>query len=362
MGSESPSVDYAAIGHQDSWCQVVAFINAMRDTNKEALTMEQIQEIFPWIPPRVVFRIDSHSILPDCVAHGVYIETFIPPEQLRSGTMAPLIKKVKLAAACAEREGARIASLGGFTSILLEGNTGLLSSSGTTAFTTGNTLTAALIAKGVEKACDVHGIELRASRLLVIGSTGDIGSACVRYFSPKVFMVLLNARKEKLLQEQHTKLMQEGLNSAYDTELANLIPLADIVISVASTPEPLFQMSACRSHTLVCDAGYPKNIIADDFGQRNRLWHGGMGQLQGGYEFKPESALAFYRYPAPNVSHGCLIESMVLAWEKRYEPFSSGRGQITTARMDELWSMAQKHGVVIAPFFNHYGLWTGANN
>jgi fatty aldehyde-generating acyl-ACP reductase len=361
MGSESSGVDYAAIGHQDSWRQVVEFINAIRDTDKEALALEQIQEIFTWIPPRVVFRIDAHSILADQVAHGVYIETFIPPEQLNSGTNAALMKKVKLAAACAEREGVRIASLGGFTSIVLEGNTSLLPTSGITTFTTGNTLTAALIAKGVEKACDLHGIELRNSKLLVIGSTGDIGSACVRYFSGKVDTLLLNARKEKILLEQHTRLMQEGQNSVYDKELVNLLPLADIIISVASTPAPLFQMNACMPHTLICDAGYPKNIIADGAGQRDRLWNGGMGQLQGGYEFKPETALAFYQYPAPHVSHGCLIEAMVLAWEKRYEPFSSGRGQITTARMDELWSMAQKHGVGIAPFFNHDGLWTGLN-
>ncbi len=358
MDRQPSRVDFAAIGHQDNWDQVVQFINAVRDPTLSTLGIEQIQEIFAWIPPRVIFRVIARSIQANTVAQGVYIETFIPPEQLASPQLSGMLRKVKQAAACAERIGARVASLGGFTSIVLEGNTNLLASEGITAFTTGNTLTSVLIAKGVEKACAIHGLDLQHCQLLIIGSTGDIGSACTRYFTGKVQTLLLNARKVKGLTEQGQAIVNEGQACEYSTDLSQLLPRADVVISVASTAAPLFNMDQCMPHTLICDAGYPKNILAEHQLQWERIWHGGMGQVQGGFHFEPKEASSFYQFPLPNIGHGCVLESMLLAWENLYESFSSGRGLITPQRIELMWSIAQKHGIQVSPFFNHHGLWS----
>jgi len=361
MDCQSSRVDFAAIGHQDNWNQVVQFINAVRDPTFSKLGIEQIQQIFEWIPPRVIFRVIAQSIQAGISAQGVYIETFIPPEQLGSHQMSGMLRKVKQAAACAERIGARVASLGGFTSIVLEGDTNLLKSEGVTAFTTGNTLTSVLIAKGVEKACAIHGLDLRECKLLIIGSTGDIGSACTRYFTGKVRTILLNARKAKGLAEQGQVVVDEKQYCEYSTDLSQLLPHADVVISVASTAFPLFNVEECMLHTLICDAGYPKNILVESPHQQRRLWHGGMGEVLGGFHFEPKEASNFYEFPLPNIGHGCVLESMLLAWEKLFEPFSSGRGQITPLRMETMWSIAQKHGIQVAPFFNHHGLWSAQN-
>jgi hypothetical protein len=48
---------------------------------------------------------------------------------------------------------------------------------------------------------------------------------------------------------------------------------------------------------------------------------------------------------------------MVLAFEKIYQPYSSGRGNITVERMNEIEALALKHGIVRAPFYNAKGLW-----
>ncbi|WP_332910524.1 hypothetical protein [Algoriphagus boritolerans] len=79
-----------------------------------------------------------------------------------------------------------VVALGGFTSIILESGGANLQAIQGTKFTTGNTLTAALIADSLVKACQKWNQPLKDSTLLIIGSTGDIGSACVRYFSNKV--------------------------------------------------------------------------------------------------------------------------------------------------------------------------------
>ena len=61
-----------------------------------------------------------------------------------------VLDKVKRAIEVAGREGTRIATLGGFTSILIEA--GMRIPEGAPALTSGNTLTAALIIRGVERA------------------------------------------------------------------------------------------------------------------------------------------------------------------------------------------------------------------
>ena len=60
MDRTPPSLDFAVIGHQDSWQNVSAFINGIRDKD-QALPAEKIRDIFPFIPPRDIFRVKVRS-------------------------------------------------------------------------------------------------------------------------------------------------------------------------------------------------------------------------------------------------------------------------------------------------------------
>jgi hypothetical protein len=61
------------------------------------------------------------------------------------------------------------------------------------------------------------------------------------------------------------------------------------------------------------------------------------------------------QHPFPNVVHGCLLEGISLALEKRFEPFSQGRGFITRERVAEIEKIAARHGIFLAPLFNNEG-------
>lgn len=65
-----------------------------------------------------------------------------------------------------------------------------------------------------------------------------------------------------------------------------------------------------------------------------------------------------YSFPAPRVAHGCLLEAVALALEGRIEPYSQGRGHITPERIDEMWRIAGRHGISLAPLFGAAGLWS----
>jgi predicted amino acid dehydrogenase len=49
-----------------------------------------------------------------------------------------------------------------------------------TAFTTGNTLTVALIVRGLERALELGGRALGESNVLVVGASGDGGCSAIR--------------------------------------------------------------------------------------------------------------------------------------------------------------------------------------
>ena len=135
-------VDFALIGHQESWRAAADVLAVLRGSEHTTLPDEEIRDILPWIPPRAVCHVEIASVT-GTKAHGVYIDSFIPPDRLADAHLLDNTARVRGAAACAIKAGAKIVSLGGFSSILIEGNFDQLPERHGTVFTTGNTLTVA---------------------------------------------------------------------------------------------------------------------------------------------------------------------------------------------------------------------------
>ena len=354
MDSTSPCLDFAAIGHQDSWENIVSFVNGMRTADQEQLSSEKIRQIFSFIPPRDLFRVKVKSKTGSEI-NGVFIETFIDPDKLDARFARANINKVTKAATHAIKMNANVVTLGGFTSIVLEGNLDSFAH-GKTKFTTGNTLTAAYILKGIEEAATQLKIELNKAEVLIIGATGDIGMACVTYLKNKVKKLLLCARNNQRLEKLAMELVKENIQVNYSTSLQDIIADAAIIICVASSTG--IKLTDCKKNVLICDAGYPKNLETkvEDKVHCN-IFHGGMGQVTSGFNFSLDYSNHIYQYPAPYVIHGCILEAMILAFENKVENYSAGKGNITTDKMEEIYTAGLKHGITLAPFFNAKGLW-----
>jgi len=86
-----------------------------------------------------------------------------------------------------------------------------------------------------------------------------------------------------------------------------------------------------------------------------KIFFGGLGQITGGLSFAPDFHGVLNRHPFPDVVHGCLLEGMALALERRFEPFSQGRGFITPERVAEIETIAERHGIYLAPLYNADG-------
>lgn len=354
MDRTSSSLDFAVLGHQDSWQNISDFINGIRTTDEGELTDEKIKAIFSFIPPRALFKMRVRSKT-GAEIRGTYIETFIEPDKLDGAFLRMNIAKVRSAVACAKKTNAKIATLGGFTSIVLEGNLDSFSD-GETKFTTGNTLTAAFIVKGIEKAAMDRNLNLKESSVLIVGATGDIGIACTNFLKNRTRKLLLSARNGQRLEKFSTELINDCQQVIYSVNIQDLIHDADIIICVASSTG--IQLSNHKRGVIICDAGYPKNLEARiDQTDGVHLFHGGMGQIAFGYDLEPDYSGTFYRYAAPNIVHGCILEAIVLAFENKFESYSAGKGNITSERMEEIYQLSLRHGIGLAPFYNAQGLW-----
>ena len=353
MDSETTSLDFAVIGHQDNWQNIQSLINVMRTSELEELTICKIKGIYDYIPPRGIFRMHVKS--PNGLEiNGLYIDTFIAPDKLDAQNLRKNIQKVKDAVMVAHNLNIKMTILGGFTSLLLEGSFKDFEGYDMV-LTTGNSLTAAYVVKGIEKAARQQGMNITESNLLVIGASGDIGMACTNYLKGKVKRLLLCARNRNRLKVFGQSLLNEGHDVKYSAELSELASEADLIISVASSSE--IKINNLKRKVVICDAGYPKNLEEKVEHQPGVfLFHGGMGQLTHGYFFNPDYTSQFYRYPAPHLGHGCIIEIILMAFEGIMENYSVGKGNITPSKIDRMYELSLQHGIVLAPFYNSKGI------
>ena len=345
--------DFALIGHQDCWSAAHGVLRVLRGADRPPLDGQTVKEILPWIPPRPICTVDIDSVA-GSQAHGMYIDCFIPPDELEPAHWRANLTRVKQAAACAIKQGAKIVSLGGFSSILIEGNAANLPSAAGTIFTTGNTLTVAFIVQGIKRMCARERRNLAESTVMIVGATGDVGSGCAHCLAPFVTRLLLRARNRERLNTLAANLQHEGCQVETAGASEQFTSQADIVICAASLASPSFVLDGISPDAIICDAGYPKNLAPLQF-PGTKLFYGGLGQITGDLRLSPNLNGILNHHPFPNVAHGCLLEGMCLALERRFEPFSQGRGFITLQRVAELENIAIKHGIVLAPLFNGGG-------
>lgn len=259
-----------------------------------------------------------------------------------------VLEKVIEACKLAEKFGAGIATLGGFTSIAGEKYGKSLTPYVNIPVTTGNTFTVALTVKGICKAAELMGIDLNQAKLTVIGGTGDIGGACAGFLANRVREITITSRSEKNLMEAERILSYKGkakISTSRDNNEA--IQGADIVLAAASTSASIIDFNRFKPGAVVCDVGYPKNI---SYTQCKRddifIFSGGIASLPSEFEMGFDMGL-----PSNRVLYGCFAEAILLDLEERYENFSWGRGTITREKVDYILQAAEKHGFGLAPFF-----------
>src|SRR5258708_2335829 len=113
----TPQVDFALVGHPESWRAAAEVFSALRGPERTPLPDDEIKDIIPWIPPRAICKVEVKSIA-NAEAHGLYIDSFISPDRLDAASLQENLTRVRAAPAYAIKAGAMIVGLAGFSPIL----------------------------------------------------------------------------------------------------------------------------------------------------------------------------------------------------------------------------------------------------
>ena len=296
-------------------------------------------------PPQIVDHITVTSITGQKI-EGQYVESCFLPEMLANRRIKAAIRKILNAMAHAQKHGINITALGGFSSIIFE-EFNLHDSKQVRnvklefeRFTTGNTHTAYILCRQVEQASQKLGIDLSKATVAVVGATGDIGSAVCRWLDARtdVADLLLVARNQERLQN-----LQDELGRGKILKLEEALPLADIIVWVASMPKGVeIDPATLKQPCLLIDGGYPKNLST-------KVQHPGVCVINGGIvehsldiDWKIMKIVSM-EAPARQL-FACFAEAMLLEFEKWHTNFSWGRNQITVDKMDTIGEVSVKHG------------------
>jgi len=293
-----------------------------------------------------------------CSTQGYGIIVPILPEHLVTWGEEPVLNKVIEAGRLAQRLGAKIVGLAGFTSVV--GNEGEeLAKHLQIAVTSGNSLTAALSLQGLRKSADLMGIRLNESTVAIIGATGDIGSACTRVLAREVRNLHLVARNTSQLEEFAIQIRNEsGCTVKVMKYVRDAIRDADLILTVTSAVTTLIEPEDVKPGAIICDVALPHNVATELLQKRSDVlaFEGGLAKfpvkyLEGNWKWRQLS-------PDGVTLFGCLAETVVLALEGRFENFSIGRGYITPERIKEIETIADRHGFRLADL--RYGdfVWT----
>jgi predicted amino acid dehydrogenase len=308
-----------------------------------------IHRILPWtrlLPNRVILAI-VRRYKPYVVAEltglrsplgpearGYFVGCPLLPRQMLDLNQDEVTGRVVAAARLAEKLGARIIGLGGYTSIV--GDKGYtVARSVDVAVTSGNTLTAWASIEALRRLARARGRELASSRLAVVGATGSIGSLCARQLAPEVASIVISARHHDRLERLATELARPA---DIDLDARRAAAGADLVITTTSAPDSLFSTADLKSGAVVVDVSVPRNIAVGPNPRPDVIVaDGGRIRAPG-----PPRITADLGLP-PGEIHACMAETMTLALEGRYENYSLG-DNLDPARMDEIGRLATAHG------------------
>ncbi|MEM9538061.1 MAG: long-chain acyl-[acyl-carrier-protein] reductase [Cyanobacteria bacterium P01_E01_bin.42] len=282
---------------------------------------------------------------------GAYIESCFLPEMLSQRRIKTAIRKILNAMASTQKYARggneiQITALGGFSSIIFE-NFNLKDNKQVrgveldfSRFTTGNTHTAYIICRQVEEAAAKVGIDLSRATVAVCGATGDIGSAVCRWLDKKTDVqdLLLIARNQERLRN-----LQDELGRGKILGIEEALPLADIVVWVASMPKgvDIGEISLKKPCVLI-DGGYPKNLDSKIQQPEVYVLKGGIVEHSLDIEW---TIMEIVEMDVPDRQlFACFAEAMILDFEQWHTNFSWGRNQITVEKMEKIGDASRKHG------------------
>ena len=243
-----------------------------------------------------------------------------------------------------ERMGNCIISLGGFTSIYASQSIREEYEKKEVFSTSGSFFTAASIYVSIVEAAEILNYNLTKCTIAIVGAGGAIGSKLSVLLSRRCKELRLTGRSKRKLRHLVSNYCLENAVAYPDQENRRALRGAHFVITITNSIEPIIATQDCEYGAVICDAGYPKNVINTHSNSKNVfVVPGGLGESPWPLDFSIYNGLDS-TILGNRVVYGCWAEGMILGLEARENPNVLGFESQMLKEVDQIGSPAIVRG------------------
>jgi fatty aldehyde-generating acyl-ACP reductase len=335
----------------DAFAFIIHPIDPKRDVSRKfpllgrILTERQIDFFSTFFPP--VYISEVEGIISQ--ATGKQIKGWLlacpyTPRRMLELPKQTVYRKITQTGRLAERLGAQILGLGAFTSVV--GDAGLtIARQLDIPVSTGDSYTVAIAVQSIRRAAEMLEISMPNATAAVVGASGAIGRVCAELLADDVGRLLLIGRDAAVLEDLRTRLRVGGRAELVTSTEMNVLSQAQLILTVTSALHQIIQPEHLQPGSVVCDVARPRDVSAMIAAARNDILviDGGMVDVPGPVDFHFN-----FGFP-PGKAYACMAETIALALEGRFEDYTLGK-EISRQRVDEITSIAEKHGFRLSGF------------
>ncbi len=326
-------------------------IRIREDVNKKfpplgtILPLGFINWVCQFFPPQYISEITGiTSAHTGEEVRGWFVAAPYTPQAMQQLPLEKVYDKIVDTIHLAEEKGARIMGLGAHVAVV--GDAGVtIAQRVNIPVTTGNAYTVAIAIDSMIEASHIMGIRVPDATIAIVGATGSIGKACARNFAELCGKLVLVGRNRDRL-EAVRELCEGKKADVVIAEDVQGVYEADLVLTVSSAVDAIIQPQHLKPGSVVLDVARPRDVSPAVAAQRNDVLviEGGMVEVPGA-----QANFNFdFGYP-PRKALACMVETIALAMEERYENFTLGR-EIEPQQVKEIREICNRHGFKLSGF------------
>ena len=335
----------------DTFAFIIHPIDPKRDVSRKfpllgrVLNEKQIDFFSMFFPPVYISEIEGiRSEATGKEIKGWFIACPYTPRRMLELPERAVYRKIIQTGKLAERLGAQMLGLGAFTSVI--GDAGItIAKSLDVPVTTGDSYTVIVAVEAIREAASLMDIPVGRASAAVVGATGAIGQVCADMLADSVERLYLIGRRQEALEELRDRLKVHARAELIVSTKMDVLAEAQLILTVTSAVHDVIRPEYLQPGSVVCDVARPRDVSAMVAASRDDILviDGGMVDVPGPVDFHFN-----FGFP-PGKVYACMAETIALALEGRFEDYTLGK-HITRERVDEIGSIARKHGFRLSGF------------
>ncbi len=335
----------------DTFAFIIHPIDPKRDVSRKfpllgrMLNEKQIDFFSTFFPPIYISEVEGiRSETTGKEIRGWFIACPYTPTRMMELPEHTVYRKIIQTGRLAEKLGAQMLGLGAFTSVV--GDAGVtIANALDVPVTTGDSYTVIVAVEAIREAASLMNIPVGRASAAVVGATGTIGQVCADMLADSVERLYLIGRRQDALEKLRDRLTVHARAELIISTSMDVLAEAQLILTVTSAVHDVIRPEFLQPGSVVCDVARPRDVSAMVARVRDDILviDGGMVDVPGPVDFHFN-----FGFP-PGKAYACMAETIALALEGRFEDYTLGK-HITRARVEEIGSIARKHGFRLSGF------------